>query len=708
MESTMPAYATIEVSDIPLARTSVSVGVYRYQSASASGYEFLANVRVLGIQYREGPDAGIARFRYVFDSANPATDPTSFQDALSVDSDLPGVVRNDDRIVVFITNPDGTYLALFDGFAQVPELSLSPRQELVTFLAFGVAIREWDTPIGGALWRNADKPTTVKDVETDLLTQFNPQGQPNATPEGADASDTFGNTFPTFLDPFVVRNPDLRRMWTLPMAVRYLCYHQNASQTYVQNPDGSLIDSLLDSRAPSGGVTFLPDDPSSYTSEPIIVPDFPATGKAWPVALHELLEPNGFGMVLRLDTDDSGNPYTYLDLFRKQDGSSSTSKDLFLQLAGEPLDPAQSNLASARLARDTTGIANTITVDSGLVRYEASFILAPGFPISANDAASTTALSAFNKNDPSFSLMNRDKYRLYIFDETGEGHWNFANSSLGSTVPSLTPLLGGTPNSPPSYVNRRRIPLADLLSTDANLKPLKARIAISTNYAGPQPGLWDGSGTWQPVLGGFELLRDRLGIWINVSNPNSWNIGAPAQGTGLPYPAGVVKGVEDQALTSSTHFALRLTCVIEGDHGLSATADQRPSSSTSYSITRHIDATDRYFKQIIAPHSEFNLTSTPVTVRDDSDDALAEASARRLAEEAGEVAGSATIPRFTAAYRIGDKISSIQGRDLSLQTNAGAPTEEGAVFPSVVGISWEFGDRQQTTLYLSDRRGERR
>ena len=35
-----------------------------------------------------------------------------------------------------------------------------------------------------------------------------------------------------------------------------------------------------------------------------------------------------------------------------------------------------------------------------------------------------------------------------------------------------------------------------------------------------------------------------------------------------------------------------------------------------------------------------------------------------------------TIPRFTAAYRIGDKIRSIQGRDLSLRTNAGAPTAE--------------------------------
>jgi hypothetical protein len=543
----MPAFATIAVSDIPLTRSAVSVGVYRYQPLG--GYEFLQNVRILGIRYQEGPDAGIARFRYVFDYANAPTDPSSFQEAMSVDSDLSGVVRNDDRIVVFLTNPDGTNCVLFDGFAQVPELNLSPYQEMVTFLAFGVAVREWDTPIGGALCRNADHPTTVSDVETDLLTRFNPQGEPNATPEGADATDTFGNTYPTFLDQLVIRNPDVRRLWTLPLAVRYLCYHHNPSQTYVRNPDGSLIDALLDSRAPSGGVTLIPDDPSTYTSEPIIVPDFPATGKAWPVALHELLESNGFGMVFRLDTDANGNPYTYLDLFRKRDGTPSTLKELFLQLAGEPLDPAQSNLGSARLARDTTGIANIITVDTQLVRYEASFILAPGFPISASDAASTSTLGVFNKNDPSFSQTNRDKYRLYVFDETGEGHWDFTKASFVTTLSSLAPLLGGNSANQNDYVNRRRIPMAELISTDANRKPLKARLAISTNYAGSQPGLWDGTGTWQTVLGGFELLSDRLGVWINVSNPNSWNIGVPSQGVGLPYPAGVVKGVEDQALS---------------------------------------------------------------------------------------------------------------------------------------------------------------
>ena len=707
----MPAFASIEASNTPLARPAATVGVYRYQPGGGdSHYQSLANVRVLTIQYREGADAGVARFRYVFDSGNPATVPNTFQDALSVDANMPGIVANDDRLVVLTSNPDGSAQVLFDGFAQVPELGLGFDREMVTFLAFGVAIREWDTPIFGALTRDGDNPSTVSDLETDLVTQFNAQGQPNATPANADAVDDSGNTYPTFLDPRVVRNPDVRRFWTLPMAVRYLCFRHNPDQTYVTNPDGSLIDATLDSRLPGGGNGgILPADPGTYASDQILAPDFPATGKAWPIAIRDLLEPNGFGMAFRIDTDGSGNPKTTLDIFRRQDASSSATKDLFLQPRGGALDPGQSNLAAAQLARDMSGVANAITVESALIRYEASFILAPGFPISPGDAVGYTALSAFDRNAAGFAQGNHDTYRLYVFDETGEGHWDWSSSTFVKKVAPLDGLLGaGAEDDPTSgYVRRRRVPIGELFTLDPNQKPLRARLSISTDFQGKQPGLWDGSGTWQTVGGGFDLLPDRLGIWINATNPNSWNIQA-SKVTGAPYPSGVVKGVEDQAITTSKHFALRLTCVIEGDHVLAATADRRPSSPTTYTITRRVDARDRYVKQLVAANSEFNSGSQPIVVRDDSLDALAEANARRTTSEAGEVAGAVTIPRFTQAYRIGDRISSIQGRDLSLRTNAGAPSEEGEVYPAVVGLTWTFGECQETILQLSDQRGQAR
>ncbi len=696
----MPAFASIESASVQLSRPAASIGVFRYQPGGFGNFEYLPNIQALTIQYREGPDAGVAQFRYVFDSSASAIYPNSFQAALAVDSGSPGVVANDDRLVVATFDPDGNPIPLFDGFAQVPELGLGTDRESVTFVAFGVAIREWDTPIAGALMRDVDKPTKVSDYETDLVTQFNPSGLPNATPQGADAVDGFGNTYPVHLDPRVIRDPDVRRYWTLPMAVRYLCYRHNTKQTYVTNPDGSLIDRLLDSREPSDGST-------SYQSEPLLVPDYPATGKAWPAAVRDLIEPNGFGMAFRLSGDDQGNPTTTLDLFRRHDNSSSSYKDLFLQPRGAALDPGQTNLAEAQLARDMSGVANAFSVESALVRYEASFILAPGFAIASNDGGGYTSLAAFDRNSANFSQGNHDKYRLYVFDETGEGHWDWSKAQTSTAPPSLDGLLGKESDPASGYVKRRRVAIGELFTLDPSRKPLRARLSISTNYAGTQPGLWDGTGTWQPVNGGFELLKDRLGIWINVPNPNSWNIQA-SKVAGMPYSSGIVKGVEDQANAGAKRFSLRLTCVIEGDHVLAATADRRPSSPTNYTILRHVDARDRYSRHVVAAKSEFNTSSTALVVRDDSTDALSEAITRRTVGESGEVAGSVVIPRFTQAYRIGDRICSIQGRDLSLKTNAGAPTEEGEVFPAVVGLTWEFDGRQQTILQLSDQRGQYR
>lgn len=700
----MSASASIAPGDVPLGRSSVPVGVFRLQGGQ---YEPLPNIQVLSIQSSEGADPGAARFRYVFDPLGPQVDPVSFEQAMAVDSDLPGVVQNDDRLVVMTVYPDGSPLILFDGFAQVPELSYAPSHERVTFSAFGVAVREWDTPIGGALIRDADDPGHGEDVETDLVAYFNPQGRPNATPAGADAEDASGNTYPTFLDPLVIRNPDVRRAWTLPMAIRYLCYHENADQQYVLNPDGGAIDALLDSRSPDDGAGLDLADPSTYASEPIEVPDYPATGKAWPNVVEDLLRPNGFGMAFRLEGDGAGLPSTTLDLFRLQDSSPAVVKDLYLQTRGSTLDPAQTNMGAAQLARDMAGVANAYAVESQLVRYEASFILAPGFPIAAADSASAASLTAFNLNDPAFSATNHDKYRLYVFDETGEGHWSWSSSAIVTTVPSLDALLAGNdPIDPQPYAKRRRIPLGELFSLDPNRKPLRAQLSISTDYAGAQPAIWDGTGTWQTIHSGFELLRDRLGIWINVANPNGWAIG-PSSAANAPYPSGVVRGVESQTGAVGPKFTLRLTCVIEGDQTIAATADRRPSSPTTYQVLRRVDARDRYFKHMIAPRSEFNTTGSFVTARDDTQEAQAEADARRLAGESGEVHGSVTIPRFTDAYRVGDRIRSIQGRNLSLRTNAGAPEEEGEVYPAVVGLTWDFDGKQHTILHLSDQRGLR-
>jgi hypothetical protein len=60
-----------------------------------------------------------------------------------------------------------------------------------------------------------------------------------------------------------------------------------------------------------------------------------------------------------------------------------------------------------------------------------------------------------------------------------------------------------------------------------------------------------------------------------------------------------------------------------------------------------------------------------------------------------------TIPSLITAFRVGDQIGRINGRDVSFQTNIGVGQGESPVYPVIVGLSWEFtGDRQATVLSL--------
>jgi hypothetical protein len=96
-----------------------------------------------------------------------------------------------------------------------------------------------------------------------------------------------------------------------------------------------------------------------------------------------------------------------------------------------------------------------------------------------------------------------------------------------------------------------------------------------------------------------------------------------------------------------------------------------------------------------------------VTIRDDTQLAIAHAEQLRSAHEFPPLAGSVTIPSLISAYRVGDRIAQVSGRDISLQTNLGSGQGEPATYPVIVALTWDFsGGRQATILELSERRAE--
>lgn len=688
---------------------AIPAGVYRVNRSGAgvvTSLEALGNVECVAITVRLGAHPGEAHFRYRWGSGISGA-PGDAEQALSTlvaaGTGTP-VIAEGDEVAVRMTRPDSTLVWFFNGpvvgFGLEMEGDAAGGVEDVRFTALGIAHRCRDAVIPGQLMRKTTTPATAgADVATDIVAHFNPAGRPNCTASGANTG-TAPNDYPVFLDPAfqnggtVIGGSGPQRFWTLANAARWLLASVNAAQKYVKNPTGTTLDGVLVARE-SNGTGYDPNDVATYTPRPILVPDKPATGKDWPSVLEDLVGGRAIGMAWRLSSDGSGYPTTALDLFAMQSGPI---KDLWLQARGSSFDPTLTNLGSARLARDLAGVANSWTVKGAPLLFEASWILAPGFPMAAGDksAASLPTFVIGNAAYPS----NSDKYRLFVLDESGEGHYVAFSATALTTAADLSAVLGAATGA---YVQRRRKPLGELFSIDANGRRRRSSLAYSTDYAAtPRPGLWDGSGTWHPISSGYALLPDRIGIRITSPNPNAWHAGKDAHAQDA-----VLKAIDALASadTSNPAFHLRLTCVIEGDRCLKGTtANPTFGTPLPWTVAREVDAADRLAVWSVFGPSEFQAAAGLTTTRDDTEAAKAEAYALKQSTEIGLLEGEARVPYLTGWYQLGDRIRGINGRNLGLRTDSGG-TSDPPVYPVVTAIRWDLADGQQTVLTLSDSEG---
>jgi hypothetical protein len=714
--------------DVPLARPSATIGVFRYdpEAEEDARFELLPNVRCLQIEWRDGSDPPSARFRYSFVDVDLAPydppDPSRFEQVYPYDSAGPGVVLVDDRLCVFAFREDGYSEILFDGFAMTPQADLDAETETVSFAALGTPFREWDYPLAGAIYRDADVPDRPgSDTPTGLPARFNPDGRPNASPKNQDSGEAPAQ-YPVFLGPVwpsnTISSSDIRA-WTLSMAARYVVTQGDDLETYVPVGDLTYLDSVLKAVRPvdtnDDGVIDGEDD-ASFEYEDITVPDVDVTGEAWPSALCRLIEPHGYRFRWTLTTDSSGEPAWSWKVWREDPVPSSLAaspvKEVTLQPAGNPLDPGYTNVGGLSLARDGAGVVNRVAVDAAPDRYEALFVCAPLFEVAAGDA--TTGLgknSPYRSNSQNFIGPNRDKYRLYGFDEVGEGHWDFGGDATTNDLGDFAPVLNPDGEQDRPFAHRRRPGVSTLASKDDKGKPLRACLYASFDYAGPEPGVWDGTGTWQRLdFGEWKLLDDRLGFVLTMEDPNSFSVGVKDPASVLPQlAAGKFNNVEWTADPTAALQRPRwaLLCSIDADRWSGVIAERRAASPTSFQVTRRVDGRDRFHKVIISRWSILSPEGDrDDAVVDDTDLAKAQADASRRAGELGTFAGTVTIPRLSTAYAVGDRIDAVAGRGVSLRSNAAAEQGESPVYPSVVGITWDLDGRQTTTLSLSDRRAE--
>ncbi len=722
-----------------LALDATPVGVFLYDGSAdpGQGYTFLPNIGCDQVQYKEGIEPPSARFSYILDEVAASSNgwPSQFDQIwpLTVPPS-PYVVANDDELVVLALLPDNTTRVLFHGFARLPQTDLGPASQHVSFVAVGVAVLCWNTPIGGRIERDADDPQNGNNVQTDLPVRFNPAGTgtraiggylPNATPDGYDVGAGGDSPFPVFLDPNIDRSPDPRSFWGLSKAVRYILANWNtqALGSLVDNPDFGTLDALLQNRRPLTGAEFFdPTNSATYQTDHNRIRDYDATNRPWPDVVAELLGFYGFGMRFVCTTGSSGEPYDYLEVYRKDAAGPTDPKPVYLPETGTQLSEAMANVATMHAAFDYQAVANSFYVETAPERYEVSIILAPAYQLRAGDgtAANRAQFRKSALDAATATAATRAKYRFYIADECGDGHYSLADSEWQTTpidFSSVFQLPNGNSGNVPAYVRRYRPGRNTLFSKDLNNKPLPAQLAVSRNYTGADPPcVWDTvSGSWQQIDGGWALMEDRLGIEVTVDDPESWSIGKPPAGAAAQEPTGVLHGISSMAnpstsVPSQMQFWLRLTTVIEADYSIEATAPRRDASPMPLTILRRVDARDHFHRDVVDASSAFNATpGTDQVVQDDTAAALTHACQLRAAHEFPPLAAAVTIPMLVDYLQVGDRISEINGRDVSLLVNAGIEQGEAPSYPYVVALTWGLQANQQTTtLQLADRRLEPR
>lgn len=191
--------------------------------------------------------------------------------------------------------------------------------------------------------------------------------------------------------------PTVALFWTLRDAVQYLCWHMNATQTYVFNPT---IQELA---------AVLPDDPS-LLRHVVIRP-----GRL-PECLSQLLEPLGYDQFIAFT---SGKPK--LVVFRR--GGTGKPIDLPLQAPGETVDDDLSIVHAMSVDFDITEkSANVVEVVGGYYQVEGTFELVPGWPpewdkLDADDPDSlfTAGGESWSENDD-----QRNAWRKWVLNESGD------------------------------------------------------------------------------------------------------------------------------------------------------------------------------------------------------------------------------------------------------------------------------------------------
>jgi len=399
-----------------------------------------------------------------------------------------------------------------------------------------------------------------------------------------------------------------RAEWTLAAAVRALCWLLNPDEDFILNPDTAIIDVLL--VGPSVRSVTIP------------------LGTRLPQALDLLMIPLGFNWYLDYSTTDDllfGRPT--IVIFQIGVG---TEKELKFQLPGAVLDPADSNLNQFSTDNNIGDSFNVVTVLGEREEAECTFPLFAGWS-SAHDAISAADL---DKDGAQYDT-HETVWRLFIANEAGDIDPAIARLGQTPTPPDLTGVCQ-------LWVPHRRTlqePLTYIAGMASAATSLQQRRPHVVEYS------IDSGATWQASAEGWtiKLCPDQIGILFDM------------------------KGIPEELYDAGSAGRLRITGSVFADSRLKHTATRNAWAVNGRTIENVIVKPDKFqyrFRNIAGTYQSV-LTGMADT-KDDSTEIQEFAEAIRDQNQYAEIDCEFRLPGWHLEYEIGDLITKIAGREISL------------------------------------------
>ncbi|MEE9293514.1 MAG: hypothetical protein V3W34_00915 [Phycisphaerae bacterium] len=298
------------------------------------------------------------------------------------------------------------------------------------------------------------------------------------------------------------------------------------------------------------------------------------------------------------------------------------------------------------------------------------------------DAVEQSAWFRHHHREGSEFAQNRYAGRRWVLNEDGRfaGATYNRNAPFDDYQPFDFSTVTGSDTTVRGAWSRRSRPLLPTITRDE----LGARFGVFVEVS------FDGGANWYRPKGPIAVLRNPTGCVFEVTNP--LEITPPGVD---PLEQNMWYAVIDQM------FRVRVTAVIEGDERLLA----RPAPSDSNSPTLQTTSQILYRPQVYKFVTRQGTTNVLAAVNpgatdvDRDDSAAIEQVARDLASRLQDrrVIASPAVPWLDTDFGIGDQITAIRGRGVSLVTRQ----DEASMGPSVVGKRYRFnGGRWETVLML--------